>query len=161
MENIIDFTQKPEKIVPYNFGDVVTRDNFIHFLVLSYALSRGNFVIQKVFFIMMEKKIGFQYEATIENLYNNGSFESLSEEEQGIFEQAFRGVKKHLEKYIEIEISDEIRDEFDGLYDRPKNEGEIAINTALNFFHFNQINSTADFIKVASEFNVKFNDSLN
>lgn len=160
MKNL-DFSQQPTIISPYNFGDMVTRENFINFLIMSYAVSRGNFVIQKVFFEMMRQKIGFQYELNIENLYNSGSFQALSKEEQNTFTQAFRSVKKHLEEFIEMEIDDEIRDEFDGLYDRPKTEGSIAFNTALNFFDFNQINSVSDFLKVSSEFNKRFENSLN
>ncbi len=157
----IDFGVKPTQIIPYNFGDIVTRENFIYFLIMSYAVSRGSFVIQKVFFEMMKQKVDFQYEATIESLFESGSFEALSKEEQGVFTKAFRSVKKHLEEFIEMEIEDEIRDEFDGLYDRPRNQGEIAFNSALHFFNFNEITSMGDFLKVSSEFNKKFEDSLN
>lgn len=161
MKNVIDFGRKPEKITPYNFGDQVTRENFIHFFILSYAVSRGSFIIQKVFFIMMESKIGFPYEVTIANFYHSGSFDSFSKEEQDIFIEAFRGVKKHFEKYDEIEIEDEIKDEVDGLFDRPKENGSVPLAAALNFFSFDQIKSVPDFIKVASEFNQKYEDSLN
>lgn len=158
---MINFREKPEKINPYNFGDVITRENFINFLVLSYALSRGNFVIQKVFFIMMESKVSFQYKDVINNLYENGSFDALSNEEQEIFVRAFRGVAKHLEKYIEMEVMDEIRDEVEGLYTRPKNSGEKTLAAALKFFDFDKIKSVPDFMKIASEFNEKFEESLN
>jgi hypothetical protein len=158
---MIDFSKKPEKITPYNFGDTITRENFINFLVLSYALSRGNFVIQKVFFIMMEKNVGFQHESVVNSLYENGSFDAFSNEEQEIFVKAFRGVTKHLEKYIEMEVMDEIRDEIDGLYTRPKYNGERVLTEALNFFDFDKIKSVSDFTKTASEFNKRFEDSLN
>lgn len=162
MENAIDFKQKAEKIVEYNFGDKVTRENFINFLILSYAVSRGNFVIQRVFFLMMEEKVEFPYKATITNFYEHGSFsEALSKEEQKIFFQSFRNVAKHMEVYEEIEIEDEVRDEVDGLYDRPESEGKVPLNTALGFFDFSKIESISDFMKKASEFNKRFEDSLN
>lgn len=159
MENI-DFSNKDIQITPYNFEDLITRENFINFLIMSYAVSRGNFVIQKVFFEMMQQKVGFQYKLTIENIYKGGSFQALSQQERDIFTEAFRSVKKHLEKYEEIEVEDETRDEFDGLYDRPETEGSIAFNAALNFFDFNKINSVSDFLKYSSEFNKRFEDSL-
>ncbi len=160
MENL-DFSTQPKEIITYNFGDMITRENFINFLIMSYAVSRGNFVIQKVFFEMMQQKVGFQYEEVIKNLYKCGSFEALSQQEQDLFIQAFRSVKKHLDNFIEMEIEDEIRDEFDGLYDRPKDLGSIAFTTALQFFDFNQINSVNDFLKVSSEFNKRFKNILN
>ena len=58
-------------------------------------------------------------------------------------------------------MEDEIRDEFDGLYDRPKTEGEVVFNTALRFFDFKEINSVRDFIEYSSDFNKKFEKSLN
>ena len=148
MSNSINFKEKPTELIPYNFGDTVVRNNFVYFLILSYALSRGNFIIQKVFFTLMEKRFGFHYEETTENFYNEGGFDAFSKEEQGIFMNAFRNVKKHMEKYTELEIEDEVRDEVNGLYDRPLNEGTIAFNTAIDYFDFDQINSiNANLIK--------------
>lgn len=157
----IDFSKNPENIISYNFGDAVTRDNFINFLLLSYAVSKGNFVIQRVFFLLMEEKIGFPYKDTIQNFFKNGSYEALSKEERNLFFKSFRNVKKHLQIYEEIEIEDEIKDEIDGLYDRPKSVGEIPLNAALAFFDFAQIKSISDFMKKAKEFNERFEDSLN
>ena len=87
----------------------------------------------------MEKKDLFVYESTIENLYKNGSFDALTPEEQNLFVNAFIGVKKHLSIFIEMEIPDEIKDEFDGLYDRPKNDGLTTFTAALDFFNFDEI----------------------
>ncbi len=147
--------------MPYEFGQDVNRENFVNFLILSYAVSRGNFVIQKVFFVMNEKKFGFPYKQVIQDFYKNGGYNTFTEEEQQIFQKAFRGVSAHMKIYIEMEIEDEIRDEIDGLGDRPENQGEIAFNTAINFFNFNEINSIPEFNKMAKEFNTKFESSLN
>jgi hypothetical protein len=160
MSKSINFTEKPTEIVSYNFGDTVVRNNFVYFLILSYALSRGNFIIQKVFFTLMEKRFDFHYEESIKNFYNEGGFDAFSKEEQDIFMSAFRNVKKHMEKYIELEIEDEVRDEVNGLYDRPLTQVTIAFTTAIDYFDFDQINSIPEFSKTAQEFNKKFEDSL-
>ncbi len=159
--NLIYFNQKPTSIAPYEFGQDVTRENFVNFLILSYAVSRGNFVIQKVFFVMYKRKFGFPWKHVIQDFYENGGYDALTEDEQQIFKKAFRSVSAHMEEYIEIEIEDEIRDEIDGLGDRPENQGEITFNAALDFFKFEEINSIAEFNATAKEFNSKFESSLN
>lgn len=161
MNKIIDFTEAPAVIEDYRFGDPVTRGNFINFLILSYAVSRGSFVIQKVFFEMMQHKVGLDHKETIKRLFEAGSFEALSSEEQGLFTQAFRCVKKHSEVFEEIEIDDEMRDEFDGLYDRPVSDGHVPLRLALDFFEFDKVNSVDDFLKAAREFNQRLEDSFN
>ncbi len=158
---LIDFNQKPTSIAPYEFGQDVNRENFVNFLILSYAVSRGNFVIQKVFFVMYEKKFNFPYKQVIQDFYESGGYDAFTEEEQQIFQKAFRGVSAHMEKYIEMEIEDEIRDEIDGLCDRPESEREIIFNSALNFFNFDSINSVLEFNKIAKEFNGRTESSLN
>lgn len=158
---LINFNQKPTLIEPYEFGQDVNRENCVNFLILSYGVSRGNFVIQKVFFVMNEKKFDFPYKQVIKDFYENGGYDTFTEEEQQIFQKAFRGVSAHMEKYIEMEIEDEIRDEINGLCDRPEREGELVFNSALNFFNFDAINSVLEFNKTAKEFNEKFESSLN
>lgn len=159
--NLIDFNQKPTSIASYEFGQDVTRENFVNFLILSYAVSRGNFVMQKVFFVMNERKFGFPWKHVIQDFYESGGYDALTEEEQQIFQKVFRGVSAHMNKYIEMEIEDEIRDGINGLGDRPENAGEVAFNSAINFFKFEEINSVSEFNKVAKEFNERFEASLN
>lgn len=158
---LIDFKQKPSSIEPYEFGQDVNRENFVNFLILSNAVSRGNFVIQKVFFLMNEKKFGFPYKDVIQDFYESGGYDAFTEEEQQFFQKAFRSVSVHMKIYVEMEIEDEIRDEINGLYDRPESSGEAALNLALKFFNFDEINSITEFSKIAKEFKPKFESALN
>lgn len=159
--NLINFKQKPTSIAPYEFGEDVTRENFVNFLILSYAVSRGNFVMQKVFFVLNKRKFGFPWKHVIQDFYESGGYDALTKEEQQIFQNAFRSVSAHMKEYAEIEIEDEIRDEINGLGDRQESEGEVTFNSAINFFKFDEINSVSEFNKVAKEFNERFEASLN
>lgn len=112
---MVDFSTKPKELTVWSFGDAITRDNFLGFLLVSYMVSRGNIAIQEKFFYFSEKKFGFFYKETIENLEKYGSFNALSEEEKYEFSENFKRVKKHHQQFEEFEFEDEIRLDFERL----------------------------------------------
>jgi hypothetical protein len=54
-----DPAKSPSEPETYNVGDVITRKNFIDFLIKSFAISRGNTARQIVFFVWLMAETQF------------------------------------------------------------------------------------------------------
>lgn len=140
---MVDFSTKPKELIAWKFGDAITRDNFLRFLLISYMVSRGNIAIQEKFFYFSEKKFGFFYKETIENLEKHGSFDALTEAEKSEFSENFKNVKKHSQNFEEFEFEDEIRLDFERLSETLAKTNPLSND---EYTRMSGISGIADFI---------------
>ncbi len=103
-----EFKSAPNNILPYSPLERVTRENFVNFLIRSFAISMGQPVAQVFFFVWLNMRTGFNWEQTFENFVRAGGWDVFSEEEKKIFKNSFMKVSMHTDKYMEFEIDDEI-----------------------------------------------------
>ena len=146
----IDFSKPNHSILPYSPGDTVTRENFVPFLIVSFAVSRGYVEIQKMFFQWTQKTSGFPTTIVLENFVTNGAAETFSREEWDMFKDAFLKVKKHSESFDPSEFDDELQDELRALHERSENPK--AMETILGFFDFENIKSIADLNEISARY---------
>jgi hypothetical protein len=146
----IDFNRQNHVILPYSPGDLVSRENFVSFLILSFAVSRGHPEIQKMFFLWTEKTLGFPFAIVLENFVTNGAASTFSREEWDMFKNAFLKVKRHSETFDPSEFDDELQDELRALHERPINM--MVMETVLEFFDFEKIKSITDFNESSAKY---------
>jgi hypothetical protein len=89
------FKKAPKKLQPYTPGQLINRDNFTNFLILSFSISRGEPFVQFLFMDWLKLKFGFDYLKTFENFSKAGGYKILSINEKEKFEQEFLKVAKH------------------------------------------------------------------
>ncbi len=139
-----DFSRFPEVIEEYKFRDKVTRENFINFIIQSFAISRGNLGSQINFCRYLLYKEGFDYRRTFQAFCKKyDSFDQLSPEEQNLFFSSYGKVKKHQEMGEEG-IKRELK-----RFALTAESDSYAYNKPLasksNFFDFAAIEKQADF----------------
>jgi hypothetical protein len=93
--NSIDFQKKPRSIERWNFPEPITRENFINFLILTFAVSRGVRNAQGMFCKYTEVRTGSPVFDIFESLVSVGGWNRLTPEEQQTFLRAFHGRTKH------------------------------------------------------------------
>src|SRR5579872_6710870 len=109
ISTLINFKEAPITLTNYKDGDIPTRENFISFIIFSFAISRGEPGIQQMYFRWVEKATNFNCQEMLDNFVEVGAFDTLTLDEQKKFEAAFIHVKSHTEKFIEDEFEDEWR----------------------------------------------------
>jgi len=77
-----EFKVAPAELKPYNPGVKINRDNFINFLILSFAISMGQPKVQILFMKWLKLKFSFDYEVVLDNLKKAGGFKGLSVNEK-------------------------------------------------------------------------------
>lgn len=102
-----DFHTPLHGISQYNEGDKINRDNFVPFLIRSFAFSLGHPVIQKEYFRWKELHENFDWQSTIDNFNSADGISNLSDQEKKLIINNYNRVKKH-EKFTES--SELIRD---------------------------------------------------
>lgn len=152
-KSLVDFTKKPERLEAYKVGDLITRENFIKFLIFTFAVSRGNETAQSIFLEWLQFKYGFPYKKIIDDFYKSVSKfgkqwqELLSDMEQEEFKKAIQGVKipKHeFEKSgddFEFRFSNTLASFRNGIPPRD-----------LAFFDIEKIKTIAEFTKRVAEY---------
>ncbi|MEK9158080.1 MAG: hypothetical protein AAB638_02775 [Patescibacteria group bacterium] len=113
--SVEEFSQPPQELKTYKVGDKITRENFNSFLMQSFAISRGQVIVQIMFMAWIKTHTGFDYESTVDNLLKSGGWDAFSELEKSEFLSKFRSVKKHTDKYLDFEHEDEVKNEIEGL----------------------------------------------
>jgi uncharacterized Zn finger protein len=146
----IDFKQQKHAVLPYSLGDPVTRENFVSYLILSFAVSRGHPEIQRMFFQWTEKTAGFPFPSILEDFVTSGAVEVFSREEWDMFKNAFLKVKKHSEFFDASEFDDELQDELRALHERPISL--VVMEKVLEFFDFDRIKSVTDFSEASAKY---------
>ncbi len=132
MNQLIDFTEQPEKISPYKFGEEVKRENFVSFFILSLYASRGNCTLQKIFFKFVKEKTGFKYKPVFKELIQKGGLEVFTKRERTLFMKSYRRINKYL-YYSDTKFNERLRD--------------IVV-----FFDFDKIKSVSDFTNAVKDF---------
>lgn len=138
------FTEEPEEIISYQFGDPVRRENFINFLIYSFAISRGDIAVQQVFFKWISKTSGVNVEDIIDQFGVSGSVHALSQKEVKVFEDAFYAVSKHhkvFQEHAPEEVDDEI---LDGLA-QISNPTEHLDDIMAQYYDLDTINTLQEF----------------
>jgi uncharacterized Zn finger protein len=146
----VRFDQPNHSILDYSLGDQVTRENFVSFLVLSFAVSRGHPEIQKMFFMWIEKATKFPFVIILEDFVSNGAASTFSREEWDMFKDAFSKVKKHSDSFDPSEFDDELQDELRALHERLENK--MIMETVLGFFDFDTIKSITEFNEASAKY---------
>lgn len=101
-----DFEVSYEPVMKvYKPGERVTRDNFVPFIIWSFAISRGTPQGQAAAMEWVHQHTGFDQKETGKNFNLAGGIASLSEGEQQYLLQAIKGVRKHGEEKI-LDCSD-------------------------------------------------------
>jgi|GEM_PF-6589537 len=142
-----EFLVQPKDIQPYKPGDKVTRENFVNFLILSYAISMGQPAVQYFFMQWLRLKYGFDYSSTLDNFLDTGGWKVLSENERNKFKQQFYRVSKHREKVGSEEaavVESKIANEITSLC--AKHQGYLIKPSQIAGF-----NTYAEFLKFAQE----------
>lgn len=140
MNQLIDFTEKPEKIIPYRFGDEVKRENFVSFFILSLYASRGNCTLQKIFFKFVKEKTGFKYKSIFKEIIKKGGLEVFTKREQTLFIKSYRRINKYL-YYSDTKFNEKLMD--------------IVV-----FFDFDKIKSISDFTNAVKNFTAQGKKNL-
>ncbi len=153
--NTIDFKQDFGIVKDYKYGDKVSRENFISFLILSYELSRGQPEIQKVFFVWHEKLVQFKHWENLETFVRNGGYYALKTKEQEHFYDAFRRIEKHKQVFsnadeLEIEMKNSLL-KLRGMYNM-SDDFLMLTNRAMDYFHFPELKSFDDFRAAAAKY---------
>lgn len=55
ISTLINFKETPITLINYKDGDIPTRENFISFIIFSFAISRGEPGLQQMYFRWVEK----------------------------------------------------------------------------------------------------------
>ena len=123
---IEQFRQPPQSVgsevqrTKYNFGERVTRENFISMFMQSFAASRGETAAQWAHL----EWLGFDFEDTLQNFSEAGAWDCLSSNEQQEFTDAFNQIGRHYkpmtEGSLERMLKSEIKDDLDELLDPTK-----------------------------------------
>ncbi len=144
--SIIDFGRPPEVLQEFRVGDPLTRENFVSFIIQSFAISRGRPEAQWLFFEWLMDK-NDQYAGLSETLKAfvvKGGWEILSSAEKEQFLSAFRMVKKH-EKWLDFEHEDEIKQELEALNQEVRPTYTAPIRSTLHLTSdLTEIESLAD-----------------
>ncbi|MDB4984591.1 MAG: hypothetical protein JWM20_770 [Patescibacteria group bacterium] len=146
----IVFNRTPIQVTKFQTDEIVTRENFTSFLILSFAVSMGSPEVQKVFFLWSEQRAQFSYSLSIENFVNSGGIDILFPEEVSAIKDAFLAVKKHSEEFREFEMDDEISIEIEALHRRPM--PEEVLKRTLDFFNLEQVTSFQEFMVLARNY---------
>lgn len=147
----VNFSQKPEKLTEYAIRQPVTRENFLSFFMTSFMVSKGVPEIQRMFFLLAEKTVGFELAPTMESLATNGGFDgAFTREEQFIFKSAFDRISEHKKKLHASIIGEEMRDEIVRWHEDPSYQ-KIR-ESLLPQFNFEAIKTIAQFTEAAAPF---------
>ena len=92
----INFKKAPIILKEYNVGDVVDRENFVSFISLSFAVSRGHVYLQELFFMWTEIMTSFPYATVFNDFVEQGGYLNLSSEERDYLKKKFKMVQAHL-----------------------------------------------------------------
>ncbi len=144
-----DFSKPSASVLGYKTGDRITRDNFTNFLIFSFALSRGDLLLQHKYFEFLEKKEGFDYKKTLLTFVTKGNWDVFSQEEKDIFKEAFSKVKKH-SLLSDFKSETGIKSELEGIISNDNRE--LNFTEINKFFDFNEIKSMEDFKRSADIF---------
>ena len=93
--SLLDFSSEPKQLEKYKIGEKITRENFNDFLMQSFAISRGQSIVQMAYFEWLQKTTGFDYAASLKKFVKSGGFKILTSQEQQNFMDAFMPIKKH------------------------------------------------------------------
>jgi hypothetical protein len=78
----------------------VTRNNFTPTIIRTFALSRGDVVLQFEMFEWMRINEGFDFEQTFTNFHRAGNFQSLNPDEKKLFLDAIKRIPAHKKNNI-------------------------------------------------------------
>jgi hypothetical protein len=137
------FKNEPEHIDEYHFGDTITRENFINFLIFSFAISRGDITVQQIFFKWVNKTNESDVENIISQFGESGSIKVLSKSEIDVFEKAFNSVRTHHKVYLGFEEEDLDDEIVDGL--EQISADSDSLDVTLPYYDLDSIVTLNDF----------------
>ena len=145
----IDFKKPPTRIDDFKVGDTLTRENFITFLIMSFAVSRGQAHVHVAFLDWMKQKSGFDYLGVIKSFCEAGAWGNLSYTERQMFLNAHKSTKQHETKdptpeYLSAAVGALYKDLIEGW---KKFGGEL-----MEQVHFEKIHTLAEFNVVISKY---------
>ena len=121
-----DFSQEraPQTVAPWNFPEPVTRENFLAFVIKSYAVSRGAPKAQAFYIHFVGDRIGLDTRQTMKAFGDAGGWLALTSSERSFFLETWHAVSAHGEEYgpgfdvkdIDDEIKSDIEDKVVGYY---------------------------------------------
>ncbi len=143
----VDFTCAPQEIIKYEIGSPISRENFVSFFMKSFAVSRGRIEVQLLFFKWIQRKQGFDFLAALGSLLLAGGWNAFTPEEQKMFLDGFRHIKKHTDKWLDFEYEDEIINEIEGVVMR-----EVAMGRSEEFIDIETIDTFSEFVSATSNY---------
>lgn len=79
----------PQDIRVFRFGNLVDRESFTSFSILSFRLSKGSLWAQRIVWQFTQEQTGFDFQATYDNYLNAGGFRALSNSETDMIVKAY------------------------------------------------------------------------
>ncbi len=92
---VIDFDKPPQRIEEYKFGEQVTRNNFTHFLIDSFAKSRGSLDAQAYYMKWIGIHTGTDIPTIISNFIDKKGVNCLTDAEGIAITSAYESIRGH------------------------------------------------------------------
>ncbi|MEI7709718.1 MAG: hypothetical protein WCI76_03310 [bacterium] len=140
-----EFKVPPTQLEPYRPGDKISRNNFTNFLILSFAVSMGQPVLQVAFMAWLKLKFGFDYSQTLINFDKSGNWDGLEEIERESFLEAFSRVSAHKGKGTQTVL---IKKELKSLCN-PNRVSDESIQEEYSLDILKKINNFSEFMTFA------------
>jgi len=118
LSTVIDFDKPPQAIEEYRFGEPVTRNNFTHFLIDSFAKSRGSLDAQAYYMRWLQINSGTNIPTVIRDFIDKKGLHCLTEAEGVIITNAYESIRGHKRiKDLETENDRSFSYDFSGQLD--------------------------------------------
>lgn len=91
----IDFSKPPLSILEYQLGNPVSRENFTHFIIDSFAKSQGNPDMQTYYWMWIQQNTGQNLNGIIHGFIDSHGVDALTGEEQDTIKKYFDRVSLH------------------------------------------------------------------
>ncbi len=106
-QNGIDFSKPPLSIQEYRLGNPISRENFTHFLIDSFAKSRGNPDLQTYYWMWLQKNTGQNVNGIVHNFIDFQGNSTLADGEQDTIKSFFDRIRQHTSKSGEYSEGEE------------------------------------------------------
>jgi hypothetical protein len=125
--SVDEFKNSPDGILPYDVTSTFNRNNFLSVIIRSFYVSRGNPSNQNVYFGWLQANTGFNAHEARNNFLEAGGWDCFTDEEKGIFLEAFKRVKVHHDRdEIMIGMDEDPSSEIRTQLEDPNNFPEYA-----------------------------------